>query len=111
MLKFRVFIHGVNFQIRDRDKDIIEPLGFYVTAFVEAESPSKAESIAIDLVRDKPGLRESVLNPRDDTPRMFVEEIVEISDWPPDTARPLTGFAFYNDPNISWRQKDKRASI
>lgn len=111
MLKFRVLIHGVNFQIRDLDKDIIEPLGFYVSAFVEADSPQKAESIAIELVRAKPGLRESVLNPRDDAPRMFVEEIEEISDWPVETARPLTGFAFYNDPNVLWRKKDECANL
>src|SRR4051812_30040808 len=103
MHKYRAFIHGVNFQIRNHDKGIVEPLGFYVSAFVEADSPQKAESIVIDLVRDEQELRESVLNPRDDPPRLFVEEVEEISEWPAETARPLTGFAFYNDPDVSWR--------
>jgi len=32
---------------------------------------------------------------------MFVEEIEEIADWPPDTVRPLTGFGFYDKAEAS----------
>ena len=99
--KYRVFVHGVNFQFPDPGP--AEPLGFYVTAFVEAESPEVAESTTVELLRNKPELRDEVLNPHRDPPRLLVEEIEEISEWPVDTVRPLTGIAFYNDPDVSWR--------
>jgi hypothetical protein len=97
MPKFRVFIHGVNFHLRDIKSPSTQQTGFYVTAYVEAVSPQAAESASIDLLRATPKLRETVLNPPDDPPQMFVEEIEELADWPADSARPLSGFAFYND--------------
>ena len=108
MSKYRAFVHGVNFQIRNLDRDLVEPLGFYTNAFVEAESPEAAELLVVELLRDDPKLRDTALNPRDDPPRLFVEEIEEIEDWPPDTAHPLTGFAFYNDPEAEWRTDHDR---
>jgi hypothetical protein len=104
MPKFRASIHGVNFRMRTGSPDKEQLLGFYTNAFVEAESPEAAESIVVDLLRADPRLREDVVNRRDDPPRLFVEEIEEIADWPPDTARPLTGLAFYDDLEVSWRQ-------
>jgi hypothetical protein len=109
MHKYRVFVHGVNFQMHTHHQEAVELLGFYTTVFVEAESREKAESAAVDLLRDSPNLREDVLNPLEDPPRLLVEEIEEIADWPPDTTRPLTGFAFYDDPDVSWRQSDEHA--
>jgi hypothetical protein len=35
-------------------------------------------------------------NGADDPPRLAVEEIAEILDWPADTVHPLTGFALYD---------------
>ena len=96
MPKFRVFIRGVNFQMRI-DSDDIEPWNFYVTAYVEAESSEAAEHAGIDLLRASPKLRKGVHNPADDPPRMFVEEMEELAQWPADCARPLSGFAFYNE--------------
>src|SRR2546429_10007738 len=109
MRKYRAFVHGVNFQMHTHGRDVVQPLGFYTNVFVEAESTEKAESIVIDLLRDSPKLRADVLNPRDDPPRLFVEEIEEITDWPVDTIRPLTGFAFYDDPNRSWGPRQEQA--
>lgn len=110
MYKFRVFVHGINFQMRAPDEDVIECLGFYITGFVEAESPERAEGLVIDLLRGHATLQENVLNPREDPPQLFVEEITEIEDWPVDTKRPLTGFAFYNDPEVSWRKDNSSAN-
>ena len=94
MPKYRARIRGVNFHMRIDSEDIA-PFGFYVLAFFEAESPATAEFVAVDLVRSSPKLRETVFNPVDDAPRLFVEEIEHLADWPSDCAFPLTGFGFY----------------
>ena len=83
--------------MHDGDSEGIRPLGFYVTAYVEAESSEAAERASVELLRASPKLRETVLNPSDDLPRMFVEEIRQLADWPTDSAFPLSGFAFYSD--------------
>ena len=97
MPKYRVFVHGMNFRLRLSDAEHAERLGFYVTSFVEADSPDAAESAVIDLLRHQPKLRGTVLNAPDDPPRMSAEEVEEIADWPADTARPLTGLALYRE--------------
>lgn len=97
MTKFRVLIRGANFQMRDVASVSIEPMGFYVTAFVEAASPEAAEDASLDLLRAAPKLRAAVLNLPDDPPQMFVEEIEELAEWPTDSSLPLSGFAFYNE--------------
>jgi hypothetical protein len=70
---------------------------------VEADSPEQAEQIVVDLLRADPRLQEGVLNSREGPLCLFVEEIEEISEWPADTIRPVTGFAFYDNPDVSWR--------
>jgi hypothetical protein len=103
MPKYRAFVHGVNFRLRNQPDGGAEPVGFYVSAFVSAESPDEAESLVIGLLRDEPKLRENAINDRSDPPQLFIEELEEIDDFPADTARPLTGFAFYADPEAEWR--------
>ena len=73
----------------------IQTYGFYTTVFVEAESREAAENAAIDALRKSPKLRDTVVNQRDDAPQLFVEELRQITDWPADTKRPVTGFAFF----------------
>lgn len=97
MPKFQVLIRGANFHMRDADSPSIKPMGFYVTAYVEAASPEAAEYSSVDLLRATPKLRELVLNPPDNPPQMFVEEIAELTEWPTDCAFPLSGFAYFND--------------
>ena len=97
MPKFRVLIRGANFHMRDLDSQCIEPMGFYVTVFVEAASPEAAEYASVDLLRATPKLREAVLNPPGDPPQMFPEEIEELAEWPTDCALPMSGFGFYID--------------
>lgn len=97
MPKFRILIRGENFHFRDGESDGIAPFGFYVQAFAEAESAAAAELAGVELVRASPRLREGVLNPVDDRPRMFVEESEALTDWPADCALPLSGFSFYDE--------------
>ena len=92
------------------DSPSIEPMGFYVTAYVEAASPEAAESASVDLLRATPKLREAVLNPPDDPPRMFIEEIQQLAEWPTDCALPLSGFAFYNDTDEDENNEPKTAN-
>jgi hypothetical protein len=96
MPKFRAFIQGVNFHMRV-DSPNVEPMMFYVTAYVEAMSAEAAEQASVDLLRASLKLRKGVFNPPDDPPRMFVEEIEELAEWPTGCALPLSGFAFYRD--------------
>jgi hypothetical protein len=89
MAKFRTLLHGVN------DSGNAQPCGFYVTAFVEADSGNEAKSLAISLVQKS----NKISDARFKTIDLGVEELHEIDDWPVDTSRPLTGFAFYDHPN------------
>jgi hypothetical protein len=98
-------IHGMNFLIRECDNPVPTLMGFYVNAYVESTSPDDAESRAIELVRAAPKLRAAVTNPAEDRPRLFVTEVVELTDWPTDCALPLSGFVFYDDPDAEWRKE------
>lgn len=97
MRKFRVFVHGENFFLRNIEPDDLGPYGFYVTAHVEAETSEGAEFAAVNLLRSTQRLRENLDNPKDDPPRMLVEKIETIEDWPTDCSLPLTGIAFYKE--------------
>lgn len=107
MPKFAVMIHGVNFHLRDFDGPEPSLVGFYINAFLETATATEAESQAIELVRTSPKLRAAVANRPDDPPRIFVEEVAELSDWPENGARPLSGFAFYNDPDAEWSKNNE----
>ena len=109
MPKFRAFVHGVNFHMHLSDSEVVERLGFYTNVFVEADSPEAAELLAVDVLRDDTKLNDGVLNARDNPPRLFVEEIEEIAEWPADTARPRTGLALYDESQPE--EPDEHASI
>jgi hypothetical protein len=104
MRKFRLLIHGVNYRIYSNDSNKVQPSGFYLTAFVEEESEEEAKSSAISLVKKSAKFRDAIANPADDPPRISIEESEEISDWPANTARPLTGFALYDEPDETQRR-------
>ncbi len=96
MPKFRALLKGVNLLISSGDSQRVVPSGFYVTAFVDAPSRVAAENSARELVRQS-HVYAAARNCADDPPRLAIEEIVEIGDWPVGTARPLTGFALYDE--------------
>lgn len=105
MQKFVVMIHGVNFLIREDHTSTPKLMGFYINAYVEADSPNDAEFKAVELVRTSPKLRPTVAYSPDDLPRMFLEDIGTIEEWPIDRAIPLSGFVFYEDPDAEWRKE------
>jgi hypothetical protein len=106
MPKFAVLIRGVNFLIREANASAPELMGFYINAYLETATPEEAEDQAVELVRTSPDLRPLVANSPDDPPEMWIEEIAELTDWPEDAARPLSGFAFYPDPDAEWREEE-----
>jgi hypothetical protein len=103
MQKFVTMIHGVNFLIRDDVDSTPQLMGFYINAYVEADSPNDAEHNAVELVRMSPKLRPRVANAPGDPPRMFLAKIGTLEEWPADGAFPLSGFIFSEDPAAEWR--------
>ena len=96
MPKFRALIKGANLLIVSEDSQRIVPSGFYVHAFIDAHSAAAARDSAIALVRQS-HVYAAARNTADDPPRIAVEEMEEISDWPAGGCRPLTGFALYDE--------------
>jgi len=87
---FRCFIRGDNFPGKLIGQE--EPIGFYTTRFVEAESPEKAEILAVDLLRNDPDL-DMPPEHRTENSKVYFEEIDEV---PAGTARkPNKGFTFF----------------
>lgn len=77
MRKFGVMIGGENFLVRF-DGDEPRKFGFVTWRFVEAANESDAESIAVASLREDQSLQTIVLNTRDDSPVLNVEEINEL---------------------------------
>ena len=96
MAKFRALLKGGNLLIHSDDLQRVVPSSFYVTAFVDAVSREAAQITALALVRQS-RIYAAARNASDDPPRVAVETVEEIADWPDGTARPLTGFALYDE--------------
>lgn len=107
MPKYVVTIRGVNFLLPSDEGTEPTLMGFYVNAFVESENPIEAETEALELVRVAPKLRVLVMNKPDDRPELFVEETAELTDWPEECVRPLSGFIYYDDPRSEWRSEPR----
>lgn len=87
---FRCFICGENFPGKLLGQD--EPVGFYTTRFVEADSPEEAELLAVALLRDDPSL-DVLAEHRTHDARLYFEDINEV---PSDTEqKPNSGFTFF----------------
>ena len=79
MNDYQVLIHGKNFLV---SKDSISSKhGFYTNIYVRAENERQAELAAVEVLRINESLRKSVQNREDDPPRVFAEEIQEISNY------------------------------
>ena len=100
MPKFRAFVKGTNLLIHSEDSQQIVPSGFYVNAFVDAQSAEAARDSALTLVRQS-HVYASARNASDNPPRIEVEKVEEIAEWPADTQRPLTGFALHDETTQS----------
>ena len=88
MKKYRVLINGENFLFDYEGRPT--RMGFYTTRFVEAGGREEAEQVAVAALRREEQLRSCVLNPEDDPPMMYVEEIEEV-----ESLQESRGFAFY----------------
>lgn len=72
--------------------DQIEPIGFYTTRYVEAETAEQAELIALELLRNDAAL-DLPLEHRSENARVYFESVEEVAE---DTERvPGAGFTFF----------------
>jgi hypothetical protein len=94
---FQVLVHGENFLMEVDGRTGC--YGFYTTRFIEAANQEEAENIAIILVKNEPRIIDSVCNPEDSPPLVYVEEIEEIAE--PDADRIQSGFAFFSEEDES----------
>lgn len=87
---FRCFIRGENFPGKLLGQD--DPIGFYTTRFVEADSPEQAELLAAELLRNDKSLEVSPEHRTQDA-RIYFENIDEV---PGDAEQtPSSGFTFF----------------
>jgi hypothetical protein len=90
MALFRCSICGENFPGSLLGEAL--PIGFYTTRYVEAESPSEAEVMALDALRTEE-IFKIPAEARTENARVYFEEIEEV---PLDTERkPNSGFSFF----------------
>ena len=87
MPKFRVTLRGEGYLLGG------PRLGFYTNRFVVANSPNDAMHEAIRIIRDD--LAGQVRNDSDDSPSIFIEEVVD--GWP-EYEGVQHGFVFFDDP-------------
>lgn len=71
-------------------------MGFYTTRFVEAETPEKAEDLAVRQIRGDDKLRKAVINDKSDPPMIYAEEI-EMLETFEGIKLPGTGYTFFYD--------------
>lgn len=90
--KYRVLINGVNFLLRQGSEET--KMGFYVTRYVEADTPESAELKAVELVRGIERLRAAVCNAPEDPPMMHLDEMCEIASFD-DVENLEPGLTFY----------------
>lgn len=98
MGKYRVLINGQNFlvQIDDEGTDGPRKLGFFTNVYVEAADEAAAEQKAIELLQEDDELVELVLNPDDDNPQVFVEEVEALRSFQGKTL-PREAIVFYDE--------------
>jgi hypothetical protein len=92
MPKHRVLVEGQNF-LMEMD-GIRQRLGFFTHVFVEAADATKAETTAVEVLRNDQTLRAGVLNAREDPPRLVFLEIKPVRSFKGCTL-PRTGLAFF----------------
>ena len=72
-------VHGQN--LLKHIDGVPQRLGFYTNVFVEAFTPTDAESRAIDILREDARLRDAALNATNDPLRMSVVDVQEIESF------------------------------
>ncbi len=75
MPTFQCRMNGRNFLVSFDGKE--QKMGFYTSCYVRSPNAKQAELVAVQLIRDSE-TRELVKNKTDDTPMIYLDEIVEI---------------------------------
>lgn len=88
---FRCFIRGENFPGSLSRQG--EPVGFYTTRWVDAESPVEAEMLALGLLREDPILNSVAAEDRSENAQIFFEKIEEVLSEPGRVSG--AGFTFF----------------
>jgi len=73
---FRVDLRGENYLVKFEDKQTKK--GFYTSIWVKAKNPEEAHLEAVKVVQNQKDLNKIILNPKDDSPMIYLEEIVEL---------------------------------
>lgn len=92
MNKYKVLLNGRNFWMNIDSQPKL--MGFYTTRYLEGDTPELAEDCAVQLIREDPKLRGSVINDKDDPPMIHVEEVVLLRTFE-GTEPPGSGYTFY----------------
>ena len=92
MQKYIVIVHGQN--LLTEVGGVRKRHGFFTNVYVEAFTPTDAESRALELIREDAHVRDITLNADDDPLSLSAEEIREVQSFD-DTRLPRTGLALY----------------
>ena len=90
MDEWLVRLNGQNFWLKLEDG--AKRYGFFTVRYVEAESATQAESVAVQLLRDDPTLQKA-LNERSDPPMIYAEEVTRDFERPSEYGN--SGYTFY----------------
>jgi hypothetical protein len=97
--KFLIRIHARNLLIAVEGRGNLK-YGFYTNRFVEAKDESSAANVAIAEIQSKPSVRERIINPPNDPPRILVDNIIEVSPTE-DISKSNQGLIWYADKDAS----------
>ena len=96
MVKYAVMIHGRGFRVPAED-GVGRSAGFYVTAFVEAESVEEACEEALQALMEDEAFHDEIGAYADpEQAELFAEEAEELESFG-DATLPRGGFVFYAD--------------
>ena len=93
MPTYEVELNGRNFLLEV--DGVPRRMGFYILRYVDATSPQEAAQAAVRVVRGYESLA-NVLNDRSDPPKIYAEDIIELSEAPEPNEIEL-GLSFYSE--------------
>ena len=97
MTTYLVRLKGKNF-LMDGDEGP-KKKRFYVTRLVEAENPSRAETLARDMISTDPRLQNSVLNEVSDPTMIYLESVSEVTAMAYDAKNRAHSFFWQDEEN------------
>lgn len=87
-------LRGENFLLRNRNAAI----GFYCRRIVQAPNPEEAELKAVELVREDPELQTQVVNPLNEPPMIYLEEMTVFESWR--MPKQFGGYTFFSGDDV-----------